>query len=136
MQSSFNYNKILIIQTAFTGDVILATALLEKLHQFYPHAHIDILVRKGNESLFTSHPFINEVIVWNKKVQKYRSAFRVFATIRSRKYDLVINLQRFFMSGLLTVLSGAGEKRGYSKNPLSFYFLRNMLISLKMESMR
>lgn len=131
MQSSFNYNKILIIQTAFTGDVILATAILEKLHQFYPHSQIDILVRKGNESLFTGHPFINEVIVWNKKVQKYKSAFSVLAKIRSKKYDLVINLQRFFMSGLFTVLSGAVEKRGYSKNPLSFLFSKRYVHIIK-----
>ena len=122
MQSSFNYNKILIIQTAFTGDVILATAILEKLHRFYPKTLLDILVRKGNETLFTGHPYINEVIVWDKKVKKYKNAYSIFTAIRSRKYDLVINLQRFFMSGLLTVMSGAKEKRGYSKNPLSFLF--------------
>lgn len=66
--------KILIIQTAFIGDVILATSLVETLHK---HATepclIDLLVRKGNESLLVNHPFINEVIVWNKKekVQKF-----------------------------------------------------------------
>ena len=28
--------KFLIIQTAFTGDVVLATAIIEKLHRFFP----------------------------------------------------------------------------------------------------
>ena len=50
---------ILVIQTAFTGDVVLATALIEKLHHFYPDAQIDFLVRKGNEGLLTDHPFLN-----------------------------------------------------------------------------
>ena len=27
--------KFLVIQTAFTGDVVLATAMLEKLHFFF-----------------------------------------------------------------------------------------------------
>ena len=45
-------NKILVIQTAFIGDAILATGLLEKLHESYPQAQIDYLVRKGNEPLF------------------------------------------------------------------------------------
>ena len=62
--------KILVIQTAFIGDVVLATALLESLHAQYPMAAMDVLVRQGNESLFHGHPFIHEVIVWNKKKQK------------------------------------------------------------------
>ena len=43
--------KFLVIQTAFIGDVVLATAIIEKLHQFFPDARIDFLVRKGNEAL-------------------------------------------------------------------------------------
>ena len=49
--------KILIIQTAFIGDVILATAVAEKLHQQYPDAQIDFVLRKGNEALLSNHPF-------------------------------------------------------------------------------
>ena len=40
--------KIGIIQTAFIGDVVLSSALLESLHEKYPTATIDIVVRKGN----------------------------------------------------------------------------------------
>ena len=49
--------KFLVIQTAFTGDVVLATALLEKLHRFFPDAQIDFLVRKGNEGLLIRSSF-------------------------------------------------------------------------------
>ncbi|MEY4053135.1 MAG: hypothetical protein RL034_53, partial [Bacteroidota bacterium] len=37
--------RILVIQTAFIGDVVLATAMLENLHAAYPASQIDILVR-------------------------------------------------------------------------------------------
>ena len=63
--------SFLLIQTAFTGDVILATALLEDLKKSDETIAIDMLVRKGNEGLFTKHPFIREVLVWNKKENKY-----------------------------------------------------------------
>lgn len=49
--------NILIIQTAFIGDVVLATALLEQLHRCHPDAQIDFLVRRGNEGLLSGHPF-------------------------------------------------------------------------------
>ena len=59
-------NRILIIQTAFIGDVILATPVVEKLNQFYPEAKIDFLLRKGNEDLLKGHPIINKLYIWNK----------------------------------------------------------------------
>jgi heptosyltransferase II len=118
--------KILIIQTASIGDVILATALLESLHQAFPGASLDFLVKKGNESLFTQHPFLNKVISWDKRSEKYSGLLHILRQVRQTKYDLVVNVQRFFTSGLLTVLSGALETRGFSKNPLSFLFTRKI----------
>ena len=94
--------RILVIQTAFIGDVVLATGLLEKLHQHYPDAALDILVRKGNESLFDGHPFLHEVLIWNKKSAKYRHLFQLLKTIRQNRYDIVINVQRYFATGFLT----------------------------------
>lgn len=114
--------KILIIQTASIGDVILSTGLAEKLHQYFPEAAIHLLVKKGMESLFCGHPFIKEVLVWNKKSQKYRNLFQLLQQIRHSKYDAVINVQRFLATGLLTGLSGARFRSGFDKNPLSFLF--------------
>jgi heptosyltransferase-2 len=114
--------KILVIQTAFIGDVVLATGLLEKLHAQFPDAELDILVRKGNEALFIWHPFLHEVLVWDKKKNKYRNLFRVLKTIRQTGYDKVINVQRFAATGLLTALSKGKQTIGFDKNPFSFLF--------------
>jgi heptosyltransferase II len=114
--------KILVIQTAFIGDVVLATGLIEKLHTQYPETSLDILVRKGNESLFIQHPFIHEVLVWDKKKNKYPHFFEVLKKIRANRYDILINIQRFAATGLLTVLSKAKRTIGFDKNPFSFLF--------------
>jgi heptosyltransferase-2 len=45
--------------------------------------------------------------------------------IRREHYDKVINLHRFASSGFLTAFSGAQEKIGFSKNPLSWTFDRS-----------
>lgn len=114
--------KFLIIQTAFIGDVILATPVIEKLHKDFPESRIDFLLRKGNEGLLEKHPFINRLYIWDKKNGKYSGLFSLLREIRKEKYDYVINLQRFFSTGLFTVLSGASFKAGFNKNPLSFFF--------------
>ena len=119
--------KILVIQTAFIGDVVLATALIENLHQQWPEVKMDILVRKGNESLFESHPFLNQVLVWDKKNNKYHHWVGLLFKIRSNHYDVVINAQRFAATGAWTALSGAKIKIGFNKNPFSFLFTNSVV---------
>lgn len=117
-----SHKNILIIQTAFIGDAILASSVVEKMHIHFPQAKISILVRKGNESLYSEHPFLHEVFVWNKQDGKYKSLFSLLKQIRQRKFDTVINLHRYASSGFLTAFSGATYTAGYDKNPFSFLF--------------
>lgn len=118
--------KILIIQTAFIGDVVLATGILEKLHKFFPDANIDFLLRKGNEGLLRNHPFLDQLIIWDKKAGKFRDLMRILKMIREKKYDRIINVQRFAATGFLTTFSGASETRGYDKNPFSRFFTKSI----------
>lgn len=117
----FTPNTVLIIQTAFIGDVILATALIEKIRSAFPHAKVDFMVRKGNERLLAGNPLLNEVLIWDKK-KRWSSAFRLFRQIRRKRYDLVVNAQRFATTGFLTAFSGARKTVGFDKNPFSFLF--------------
>lgn len=118
--------SILLIQTAFTGDVVLATPLLEKLHRFYPEAKIDFLLKKGNESLLNGHPFIREVLVFNKKEGKLGQLWSLLWRIRSKKYDLVVNMHRFGSSGFLVAFSGAKQKVGFDKNPFAWSYSKKV----------
>ncbi len=117
--------KILVIQTAFIGDVVLATPLLESLYRAYPQAELHVLVRKGNEALLHEHPFLTKVWIWNKK-EKWSSLWKLVQAFRKQKFDIIVNAQRFFSSGLMTVLSGAKSTIGFDKNPLSFLFSKRL----------
>jgi lipopolysaccharide heptosyltransferase II len=124
--------KFLIIQTAFIGDVVLATSLVENIHAAFPDASIDFLVRLGNEPLLQDHPYIRRVLIWNKKEKKIPNLFRMLRTIRKEKYDKVINVQRFAATGFLTAFSGAKERIGFDKNPVSFLFSRKVIHEFKL----
>lgn len=118
--------KILVIQTAFIGDVVLATSLVETIAaQTSKNAadpcEIHLLVRAGNEALLENNPHVKKVLVWNKK-KKLADLLKNIFLIKKEKYDAVVNVQRFFNSGLVTALSGAKLKIGFSQNPLSFCF--------------
>lgn len=141
--------KFLVIQTAFLGDVVLALALINKLHTFFPDAHIDMVVRKGNEGIFGTgdgdensvngpihldgkfigfhkHVGLHTLYIWDKRSNKTRNLLTLLKDLRRTKYDVVINCQRFFSTGLMTVLTKGREKIGYRKNPLSFLFSRSV----------
>lgn len=117
-----NFKKILVIQTAFIGDAILATGVLESIHKKFPEAALHILVRNGNESLFENHPYLKKVWVWNKKENKIKNLFSLISEISKEKFDWLVNLHRFASSGLITFLSKAKITCGFDKNPFSFSF--------------
>ncbi|MFA6950861.1 MAG: glycosyltransferase family 9 protein [Lentimicrobiaceae bacterium] len=115
-------SRILIIQTASLGDVILSTSLAETLHSEYPVAKIDYLIKAGYEDLFAGHPFIGEILTWNKSNRKYANLFKLALKVRHHKYDAVINIQRFASSGFISALSGAKFRSGFVKNPFAFTY--------------
>jgi heptosyltransferase-2 len=118
--------SFLIIQTASLGDVILATPIVEKLHHFFPDARIDFLLKDGYQPLLRNHPYISNVLAWDKSENKYRQLKELIQFVREQQYDIVINVQRFASTGLIAALSGARQKIGFNKNPLSFLFTRKV----------
>ncbi len=113
--------KYLIIQTAFIGDVILATPLVESLKKNDSKNQIDVLVKKENSSVLKNNRNINEVYTLDK-TKKIKSIFSLIRKFRKNEYDTVINLHRFASSGIITTLCKAKEKRGFRKNPFSWFY--------------
>ena len=116
--------KILIIQTAFLGDVILATPVISELKRLFPSSEIDILVRKGNESLLANNLKINSVFTFDKKNGKIKAIISLIKKFRKEQYDLVINLHRFGSSGIIAGLSKGKKRYGFAKNPFSFLYTK------------
>ncbi len=118
--------KFLIIQTAFIGDVILATSIIEKLNTFFTDSKIDFLLRKGNEELLKDHPYISKILIWEKKRNKQKNLINILKLVREEKYDYVINLQRFFSTGFITSFSKGKKTIGFDRNPFSFLFTKKI----------
>lgn len=119
---NYQFRKVLLIQTAFLGDVILSTSLLETLHVAFPQAELHFLLRQGNEGVFEHHPFLQKCWIWNKRKHKLFNAWKLIKQIRRERFDLVITIQRFASAGLFTVFSKAKQTVGFSKNPFSWFF--------------
>ena len=116
-------SKVLIIQTAFLGDAVLITSLLEKIRLESPSSTIHLLVRKGLEGIFKAYPYGHLVQVWTyDKGNKLNSWWALRKELAKIKFDQVFVAQRFFGMGLLSISIGAKKVVGFDKNPLSLFF--------------
>lgn len=114
--------NILIIQTAFIGDTILASHFARAVKNEFPDAKIHFFLRKGNESVIQGLPTIEKVWVWDKVGGKTRNLFRLIAELREIRFDYIFNLHRHFNSGLVSALMKSQYKVGFRQNPLSAFY--------------
>ena len=116
--------SILLIQTAFLGDVILATPVISELNRIFPNVQIDVLVKKGNETLLANNSKISTVYTFDKSRNKLVEIVRLISGFRKKNYDLVLNLHRFGSSGLIAGFSGGKKIFGFNKNPFAFLYTK------------
>ena len=103
--------RILIVKPSSLGDIIHSLPVLWELRRLYPEAHIGWVMKEVWRDLIADNPLLDEVIILKKGVGGFLSAVK---NIRKAGYDTVIDLQGLFRSGLMTLLSGASEKTGFS----------------------
>ena len=60
-------HRILIIQTAFLGDVILCTPLIKASRKLFPNSFISFLLIPETKKLLENNPHLNEIIVYDKR---------------------------------------------------------------------
>jgi heptosyltransferase-1 len=115
-----NNPSILVVRLSAIGDVVFASPLVHALRQRYPKARISWLVQPESKALLEYHPELDEVIVWPRaiweslwKQYQWQSLWReVIAfrnTLRSKDFDLALDVQGLLKSGILTWLSGARQ---------------------------
>lgn len=113
--------KILIIQTAFLGDVILALPMVQTLKLHLPDAKIDFLCIPQTADVLSGHPDIDTVFPYDKKGgDKLDKFIEVLSEIREVEYDIVFCPHRYSRSALLTYYSEAKARIGFEKNSFSF----------------
>jgi heptosyltransferase-1 len=113
-----SYANILIVKLSAIGDVVHALPVAYALKQCFPGARITWVVEKPSYDLLTNNPYIDEIIIFDKPRLKKLSGFRDYAPsfvrlLKSRRFDLALDLQALFKSGAIAFLSGAPERYVY-----------------------
>ena len=112
--------KILIMKFRNIGDVLLTTPLIENIKYYFPESDIDFALNIGCEEMISGNPSINNIIIYDRLRIKKLGIFarlneeiKFTRNIRSKNYDIVINLTEGDRGAQLTYLSGAKLKLGF-----------------------
>jgi heptosyltransferase-1 len=118
--AEYEAHRIALIKPSSLGDILHSLPLLTALRQRYPQAHITWIINQGYECLVRGHPDLTDTLAFDRTAGRAgwwvgaRTFARFLAGIRSRHFDLVIDLQGLFRSGLMAAASGAPRRVGLS----------------------
>jgi len=109
--------RVCLIKPSSLGDVVHALPVLSALRDLWPDAHLAWVVNRGLRGLLDGHPHLDEVIPFDRGSvgigPRGMLAFARFASsLRSRRFDLAIDLQGLLRSGLMTAATGASVRVG------------------------
>lgn len=98
--------RICVIKPSALGDVVQSLPLLPVLKACYPQARISWVINRELADLVTGHPGLEEVLPFDRR-GGWRSWSRLLSELRSRKFDLVFDLQGLLRTGVMTLATRA-----------------------------
>ncbi|MGM0509270.1 MAG: lipopolysaccharide heptosyltransferase II [Fusobacteriota bacterium] len=110
--------KILIIHTAFIGDIVLSTPLIDLLKFKYQKSKIDYITTPSGAAILKNNPNLNKIISYDKKGKNkgIQELIKLIRRIKKEKYDIAIIPHRYLRSTLIAFFSGIKERVGYSNS--------------------
>ena len=116
--STITPRRIALIKPSALGDIMHALPVLTALRRRFPAAHLAWIVNRSYERVLRNHPDLDEVITFDRGalnqgwVQGATTYFHFLRRLRAHRFDLVIDLQCLFRSGLMTRATGARWRVG------------------------
>jgi len=122
------FRKILVLQTAFLGDLILTTPIIGGLRSRYPRAEIELLTTPNGAMLFTHDDRLDRVLTYDKRGngKGIRGLWKVLKEVRRGGYDLAVVPHQSLRSSLIPLIGGIPFRIGFDRS--AGWFLFNMAI--------
>jgi len=117
-------SKILVIQTAFIGDVILVTPLFRAIRQELMGSQTYLIVIPETKSIVENNPFVKQLWIYDKKgKQKGIGGFRrLIKQIKEEKFDIALLPHRSYRTALLTRFANIPIRIGFNRSPANWLY--------------
>jgi exopolysaccharide biosynthesis WecB/TagA/CpsF family protein len=130
-------SRILVVQLADTGDLVVSTPALAALRQTQPDAHIALLTSKHSAPVIQGTSLVDELILFDKQSFNGTLAFlrppnlRKLLALRTSRFDTIIYLHHFTLRlgtlkfALMALCAGSRRRIGLDNG--SGWFLSERL---------
>jgi len=105
-------DRVLIVKPSALGDVINSLPVLGAVRHRFPRAHVAWLINRSYEPLLSGHPDLDETIAFDRRAGLLRAGAELARRLRREPFDLALDLQGLFRSGVMSWLSGAKRRVG------------------------
>ncbi|MCD4650986.1 MAG: glycosyltransferase family 9 protein [Candidatus Cloacimonetes bacterium] len=106
--------RCLMIETAFLGDIILSSALVQALHNNFPALPLDVITTPVGATILANNPNISRIIVFDKKRHKLRDFFKLLKHIQATDYAIGFSPHRSTTSARLLKMGRVPVRVGFS----------------------
>jgi heptosyltransferase-2 len=116
--------RILVIQTAFLGDVVLTTPLVRALKQSLPEVDIAVLTLSSTSEVFKNNPQVAEIITYDKR-ETQKGVINLLCLVKEvkrRKFDVALIPHRSLRSAFLAWGADISLRVGFTSSS-GYYFL-------------
>jgi heptosyltransferase-2 len=120
--------KVLLIQTAFLGDVVLTTPLVRALGEVLPDSEVTVLTLPSTSEVFKNNPHVAEIVTYDKKgSQRGISEYlRMITEVKKRSFDAALVPHRSLRSALLPWQARIPVRVGFNTSSGYFFFNREV----------
>ena len=101
-----------IVMMSALGDAVHVLPLLDALKRHAPSTHVTWILQPGPALIVQGHPHVDDVVIFQRS-RGMRAYADVRGELRSRPFDLVLNLQVYFKAGIVTWLCRSPVKLGF-----------------------
>ncbi len=114
--------RVLVIQTAFLGDVVLTTPLFRALKELWPASQLAALVIPETAPVLERLPYLDEILTHDKRAGGPGELGGIIRKVRARKFDVVVSPHRSARSAFIAWTSAAPRRVGYRESALPFLY--------------
>ena len=118
--------RVLVVQTAFLGDVVLTTGLLNELAE--RSGPVDLVTTPAAHELVATHPAVHHAWIYDKRGADRGVAglFRLAGALRRKRYQSAYLPHRSLRTAMLARLAGIPERIGFAGGPGSWSYTRRI----------
>jgi lipopolysaccharide heptosyltransferase II len=121
--------RLVVIHTAFIGDIILALPLVQVLRSHFPHSEISFVTTPTAAGVLHNHPAIDTVILFDKRGtdRGVRGVVSIAQQLRNMGQDIAIVPHRSLRSAALAWFARIPRRIGFSTSSGRFLYTETVI---------